>query len=235
MLSILALGLLIGMQHALEADHVAAVSAIAARQTSPRKIISHGAVWGVGHTLTLMSVAGVTLYLGLTISANLSAWMETLVGVMLVLLGGHLIVRLIRERIHFHFHRHPNTSVHIHAHSHAGQKGPHEKLTHDHEHAKKLPWRTLLVGMVHGMAGSAALLVLTAQTVSSPIVGLGYVILFGIGSILGMVALSAIIAIPLSYSSKMLTWANRGIQGSVGIWTMILGAYIIYHSAPVFA
>ena len=235
MLSILALGLLIGMQHALEADHMAAVSAIAARQSSARKIISHGAVWGIGHTLTLMIVAGGVLYLGMQISANMSAWMETAVGVILVVLGGHLLVKLFKERIHFHFHRHQGEPVHIHAHSHAGEKGAHEKLPHNHDHPNKLPWRTLLIGMMHGMAGSAALLVLTAQTVSSPLIGMGYVVLFGVGSVLGMAALSALIAIPLSYSSKMLTWANRGIQGAVGVWTLALGTYIVYHSTPVFA
>ena len=156
MFSILALGLLIGMQHALEADHLAAVSAISARKTSARKIISHGAFWGIGHTLTLMGVAGGALYLGLEISAKTSAWMETVVGIMLVLLGGNLLVQLIKERIHYHFHRHNAEKLHLHAHSHAGEKGAHEKFIHNHEHSNVLPWRTLLIGMIHGKAGSAA-------------------------------------------------------------------------------
>jgi len=122
MFSILALGLLIGMQHALEADHLAAVSAISARKTSARKIISHGAFWGIGHTLTLMGVAGGALYLGFEISAKTSAWMEAVVGIMLILLGGNLLVRIIKERIHYHFHRHNAEKLHLHAHSHAGEK-----------------------------------------------------------------------------------------------------------------
>lgn len=231
MFSILALGLLIGMQHALEADHVAAVSAVAARQTSPRKIVSHGALWGIGHTLTLMFIAGGSLYLGVEISETTSAWLEMAVGVVLVILGGNLLVQLIKERIHFHFHSHNAGKKHLHAHSHAGETGAHEKLSHNHEHSNKLPWRTLLVGMMHGMAGSAALLILTTQTVSSPLVGLGYVALFGIGSVLGMVALSALIAIPLSFTATALTWTNRAIQGGVGVWTLTLGAYVIYQSS----
>ena len=231
MFSILALGLLIGMQHALEADHVAAVSAIAARQSSPRKIISHGALWGIGHTFTLMFIAGGALYLGIEISETVSAWLEVAVGVVLVLLGGNLLVQLIKERVHFYFHSHNAAKKHLHAHSHAGETGAHEKLPHNHEHSNKLPWRTLLIGMMHGMAGSAALLLLTTQTVSSPHVGLGYVALFGAGSVLGMAALSAVIAIPLSRSAAALTWANRGIQGGVGVWTLFLGGYIIYQSA----
>ena len=235
MFSILALGLLIGMQHALEADHLAAVSVIAARKTSASKIISHGVFWGIGHTLTLMGVAGGALYLGLEISAKTSAWMETVVGIMLILLGGNLLARLVKERIHFHFHSHNVEKLHIHAHSHAGEKGAHENFLHNHEHSNVLPWRTLLIGMIHGMAGSAALLVLTTQIVSSPLVGLSYVGLFGIGSVFGMAALSALIAIPLSRSATVLTWGNRAIQGGVGVWTVLLGIYIVYHSVIDFA
>jgi len=235
MFSILALGLFIGMQHALEADHLAAVSAISARKTSARKIISHGAFWGIGHTLTLMGVAGGALYLGLEISAKTSAWMETVVGIMLVLLGGNLLVQLIKERIHYHFHRHNAEKLHLHAHSHAGEKGAHEKFIHNHEHSNVLPWRTLLIGMIHGMAGSAALLVLTTQIISSPLLGLSYVGLFGLGSVFGMAALSALIAIPLSRSATALTWVNRVIQGGVGVWTLLLGAYVIFQSVPDFS
>ena len=108
-------------------------------------------------------------------------------------------------------------------------------LLHNHEHLNVLPWRTLLIGMVHGMAGSAALLVLTTQIVSSPLLGLSYVGLFGLGSVFGMAALSALIAIPLSQAAKALTWVNRAIQGGVGIWTLALGTYVIYHSIPNFA
>ena len=235
MFSILALGLLIGMQHALEADHLAAVSAISARKTSARKIISHGAFWGIGHTLTLMGVAGGALYLGLEISAKTSAWMEAVVGIMLILLGGNLLVRIIKERIHYHFHRHNAEKLHLHAHSHAGEKGAHEKFIHNHEHSNVLPWRTLLIGMIHGMAGSAALLVLTTQIISSPLLGLSYVGLFGLGSVFGMAALSALIAIPLSRSATALTWVNRVIQGGVGVWTLLLGAYVIFQSVPDFS
>ena len=235
MFSILALGLLIGMQHALEADHLAAVSSIVARKASARRIISHGAFWGIGHTITLMGVAGGALYLGLKISVETSAWMETIVGVMLVLLGGNLLARLIKGRIHFHFHRHNAEKLHIHAHSHAGEKGTHEKLSHNHEHLDVFPWRTLLIGMVHGMAGSAALLVLATQTVSSPLVGICYVGIFALGSVFGMASLSALVAIPLSRSAMALTWVNRFVQGGVGVWTLLLGAYVIYQSAPDFA
>jgi hypothetical protein len=89
--------------------------------------------------------------------------------------------------------------------------------------------------MIHGMAGSAALLVLTTQIISSPLLGLSYVGLFGLGSVFGMAALSALIAIPLSRSATALTWVNRVIQGGVGVWTLLLGAYVIFQSVPDFS
>jgi len=230
MTSILLLGLLIGMQHALEADHVAAVSSIVSGQSSLKKIVIHGAVWGVGHTVTLMLVAGAAIMLGLTMSAQLSGWLEFFVGMMLVGLGGHVIYRIHKDRIHFHFHRHGAEKPHLHAHSHAEETTTHAASTHDHEHAKQLPVRTLLVGMMHGMAGSAALLILTASSVQDPILGIGYVALFGIGSVAGMAALSAVIAVPLSYSARALTWANRGIQTGIGVGTMALGFIVCYET-----
>jgi len=241
MTSILLLGLFIGMQHALEADHLAAVSAIAARQRSVRRIVAHGAIWGLGHTLTLMAVAGGAVVLGVAIGPDLSAALETAVGVMLVGLGGHLVVRLIRDRIHFHMHVHKNGHgpgqgdvVHFHAHAHAGETEDHARSDHDHEHPERFPVRTLLVGLMHGLAGSAALLVLTASTVESAGLGFAYIVLFGVGSMAGMAALSMVIAVPLAYSARVLTWANRAVQGGVGAATMALGLYVIYENAAVY-
>ena len=233
MTSVLLLGLLIGMQHALEAAHIAAVASIAARQSSPRRIITHGAVWGLGHTLTLMAFAGLAVMLGTTIGDGLAGWLETAVGVMLVGLGGHLLYRLWRDRIHFHMHRHGDGVVHFHAHSHRGEARDHSASAHDHAHPAKLPVRTLLVGMMHGMAGSAALLILTAASVGTPALGFAYVALFGAGSILGMAALSAVIAVPISYSARLMTWANRGLQGAIGAATVVLGVWVIAHSAVI--
>lgn len=225
-LGILVLGLFIGMQHALEADHVAAVSSIAAKQSSVRRIITHGAVWGVGHTLTLMLIAGGALLFGLVITDAVAGWLEFTVGLMLIGLGGNLVYTMIKERIHFHRHRHDDLT-HFHAHSHKGETAPHDPNLHDHAHPKGLPVRTLLVGMMHGMAGSAALMVLTATTVGSVPMGFAYIVLFGLGSVVGMAVLSAFIAVPLTWTAKALTWANRSIQGAVGVATVILGWFVI--------
>ena len=226
-LGVLLLGLVIGMQHALESDHVAAVSSIAARETSVRRIVTHGAVWGLGHTVTLMAVAGGTIALGLAVTQALAEWLELLVGVMLIGLGAHLIVALVRERVHFHRHGHEDGTTHFHAHSHRGEDAPHDPRRHDHGHPRGFPVRTLLIGMMHGMAGSAALLVFAATTVGSVPLGLGFVMVFGVGSIVGMAALSAVIAVPLTWSARALTWANGGLQSAIGLATVTLGVLIV--------
>lgn len=225
MFGILGLGFLLGMQHALEADHIAAVSSIAARRTHVGDIVKHGLTWGLGHTLTLFVFAGAALLLGHTIPEHIARPIETAVGLMLIGLGAHVLWRLWRDRVHFHRHGHGDGTVHFHAHSHAGEIVPHARAPHAHAHGFR--WRTLLVGLMHGMAGSAALLVLTVSQASSPAVGLGYVALFGIGSMIGMGVLSMIIAVPLAVSARWLTWANHGLQGAVGIATIAIGVTTI--------
>jgi ABC-type nickel/cobalt efflux system permease component RcnA len=174
----------------------------------------------------LFAFAGAAILLGHAIPEHVARPLETAVGIMLVGLGVHVLWRLWRDRVHFHMHGHGDGKVHIHAHSHAGDTVPHTRAAHAHAHGFR--WRTLLVGLMHGMAGSAALLLLTVSQASSPAVGLGYVALFGIGSMVGMGALSTVIAVPLAVSARWLTWANRGLQGAVGIATMAIGLATIY-------
>jgi ABC-type nickel/cobalt efflux system permease component RcnA len=233
MFGILGLGFLLGMQHALEADHIAAVSSIAARRTHIGDIVKHGLTWGLGHTLTLFVFAGAAILLGHAIPEQLARPLETAVGIMLVGLGTHVLWRLWRDRVHFHRHGHGDGTVHIHAHSHAGEavshaRAPHSHAPHIHEHGFR--WRTLLVGLMHGMAGSAALLVLAVSRASSPVAGLGYIALFGIGSMVGMGALSTVIAVPLAVSARWLTWANSSLQGAVGVITTAIGVMTIYEA-----
>ena len=229
MFGILGLGFLLGMQHALEADHIAAVSSIAARRTRIGDIVRHGLTWGLGHTLTLFVFAGAALLLGQAIPEGVARPIEAAVGFMLVGLGAHVLWRLWRDRVHFHQHGHDDGTVHIHAHSHARETVAHARAAHVHAHGFR--WRTLLVGLMHGMAGSAALLVLAVSQASSPAVGIGYVALFGVGSMIGMGALSMVIAVPLAVSARFLTVANRGLQGAVGIVTIAIGITTIVENA----
>jgi len=229
MFGVLGFGFLLGMQHALEADHIAAVSSIAARRTSVGDIIKHGLTWGLGHTITLFVFAGAAILLGHAIPKHLSQPLETAVGVMLVGLGAHVLWRLWRDRVHFHQHRHGGGTAHLHLHSHAADSVLHQRSNHAHQHGFR--WRTLLVGLMHGMAGSAALLVLAVTQAASPVYGVLYVLLFGIGSMLGMGALSTAIAVPLVVSARWLTLANRALQGVVGVITIAIGVTTIYSTA----
>ena len=235
MFGILSLGFLLGMQHALEPDHIAAVSSIAARRTHVGDIVKHGLTWGLGHTLTLFVFAGAAILLGHAIPETVAQPIETAVGVMLVGLGAHVWWRLWRDRVHFHTHSHGDGMTHFHAHSHAGETvarastSPHVRAAHSHAHGFR--WRTLLVGLMHGMAGSAALLVLTVSQAPNPVIGLGYVALFGIGSMIGMGVLSSVIAVPLAASARWLTWANRGLQFAVGLVTIAIGIHAIIENA----
>lgn len=225
-LSILFVGLLLGMQHATEADHLAAVATLATRQSSLAQTLRQGVAWGVGHTLTLMLFGGAVLLLGQVISPGLEHALETAVGVMLIVLGADVLRRLVRDRIHFHVHRHDPSTAHVHAHSHRGE-GPHVESTHRHAHARRWPLRALAVGMMHGLAGSAALVVLALQTLPTVGLGVGYIALFGVGSIAGMALLSVVIAVPLKLSSGYLTRMHHAMTALVGVFSCALGIFMV--------
>ncbi len=237
MTAVLLLGCLLGLQHAMEADHLAALASLAARSRSRRSVIRHGFVWGLGHMATLSTFAGAVILFERAVGPSLAGWLEIAVGAMLMLLGGHLLYRLHRDRVHFHVHSHEDGRVHLHAHSHTGEATPHVRSQHDHGHYRGFPVRSLLVGMMHGLAGSAALVVLAGAALSSPLEGLFYVLIFGFGSVIGMATLSLVIAIPISWSAKSLTWANRGLQSGVGLASLALGVFVILEVVgdPAFA
>jgi high-affinity nickel permease len=223
---VLGFGLLLGMQHATEADHLAAVASLAGRERSLKSGMIHGMAWGLGHTLTLMLAAVAVGLFGLAISPALGGHLEQAVGFMLVVLGVGVLRRLWRERIHFHAHSHADGAAHFHMHSHADEQVPHALSSHGHSHG--LPWRSLLVGMMHGLAGSAALVLLAGQAM--PTVGwmLIYVAVFGFGSLLGMALLSGALAIPLGLTAHRLTSAYRAINVAVGLFSIGLGIYKLF-------
>jgi len=235
MFSILGLGFLIGMRHTLEADHVAAIAALTARAGSVRQAVPLGLAWGAGHTVTLSAFGLAVLVPEATISMELAGYLELAVGVMLIALGADVLVRLARDRIHFHVHRHGKGVVHFHAHSHTGetvhQHRPRPAHDHDHGYNHGYPRgfkvRAFLVGIMHGMAGSAVLIVLSLQTVPSTAAGLAYIALFGVGSMLGMGMLTAVIAWPLGRWGRTLTWLHNGAKAGVGALTIALGTGIL--------
>src|SRR5262245_38671324 len=146
-----------GLKHAFEADHLAAVATLAKESRGWVGSAVQGALWGVGHALTLLVVAALGLAFHATIPDRVAHVLEGMAGVMLVGLGAQVLWRLRRRGIHIHVHRHADGTVHLHAHAHpAGQ--PHDPVRHEHGHAQGGSWRALLVGAMHGMAGSAAVL-----------------------------------------------------------------------------
>ncbi|MEP7084007.1 MAG: urease accessory protein [Betaproteobacteria bacterium] len=233
-LSILIVGLLLGMKHATEADHLAAVATLATRQNSLAQTVRQGVAWGIGHTLTLMLFGGIVLALGKAIPQQMERMLEFAVGLMLVALGIDVLRRLVQQRIHFHVHTHEHGAAHLHAHSHADEGrqtyGLHRNALHRHrhQHNRQLPVRAVAVGMMHGMAGSAALILLSLGAVRSIPMGILYIALFGLGSMIGMALLSVVIAIPLKLSAGHFTWMRNGITAAIGGLTCVLGAYVIY-------
>ena len=226
-------GFLLGLQHALEADHIAAVASIAADKKGFRPIIRHGALWGLGHAVTLGAFGGAVYALKLTLDEQLASGLEFAVGAMLVLLGARVVYVLVKARIHFHVHRHGPDEAHFHAHSHAGDVANHALSRHAHRHPERGWGRSLAVGMIHGLAGSAALVALAASSAPSVPLGLAFMLLFGIGSIAGMALFSAVIAVPLSYTARTLTWASRGLQAVAGIIAIGIGLHVMVETGAV--
>ena len=230
MIPVLILGFLLGLQHATEADHLAAVASLVAGRKNLRNILGHGLMWGLGHALALGSFAVLVLLLRGHVPARVADGMETAVGAMLVLLGCSVIYRLARDRIHFHSHRHRDGTVHFHAHSHAADGMPHRNSSHEHSHRPHAMKRSLAVGVMHGLAGSAALVALSAP--SGNWLGISMILLFSLGSILGMVALSGIIALPLGLSDRLATGFNNLLQSGIGLVSIAIGVrHMIEHGA----
>ncbi len=223
MISILALGLLIGLRHAFEAEHLAAVASLATRSRSLREGALLGAAWGLGHTLTLFVVGGAGLLMGETLPPAWARNLEFAVGLMLLALGADVIRRARRQRLHVHVHDHGDGLRHVHAHRHE----PEPAEGHQHAH-NGLPRRAVAVGLMHGLAGSAALLLLTLQTTGSVAVGLAYIGLFGIGSVIGMAALSVVVALPMRASAgRLARWHGR-LELVLGCLTFGIGFRVLY-------
>jgi len=222
MIEILLMGFLLGMRHALESDHVAAVASLVTKSPSMRESIRMGSMWGLGHTVTLFVFGSAVMLLDQMIPERMAMMLEFTVGLMLVALGIDVIRRFMRERVHFHAHHHADGTLHFHAHGHPDEIH-HASDSHLHKHTERLPLRALLVGIMHGMAGSAALIILTLQTVQSFTIGMTYIALFGLGSIGGMAALSMIIMLPLRHSANRYARLHQYLQLGIGAATITLG------------
>ena len=217
------IGFLLGLKHSLDPDHIVAVSAIVSRHRSTARSALSGLLWGIGHTGTLFIAALVILVLGLTVPAPLERWLELLVGVMLVGLGVGVVRRAVSARLHIHGHRHGGRA-HVHFHTHEPDEA--HEINHTHDHG-----RSVLVGMVHGLAGSAGFMLLLVSQVDSLSSGLVFVVVFGLGTILGMMLFGGVISLPLRASAG-LPRLNSLMRLSVGLGSLVLGAIIIAENLP---
>ena len=221
----LLIGFVLGLQHAIEADHLAAVSTIVSEKKSLWTASIVGGMWGVGHTISLFAVGALVIFLKLQISESVEAKLEAIVGGMLVLLGLNALRKLVTaEKIHAHAHEHGEREhVHIHTHRDEAVEESHHRFSP----------RSVAVGMVHGLAGSAALMLLVVPTIPSPALALVYILVFGIGSIGGMMLMSFLIGLPLHFTASRFAIANKGIRLAAGVFSLSLGAYIVYEKMLV--
>ena len=227
MISFLLLGFLIGMSHALEADHLAAIGAMAASEKGGRRaLVWRGIAWGLGHTITLFALCFLALIFGVAITDERAAALEFGVGVILVLLGANVLFRIYKRRIHFHLHSHDDGRPHLHAHSHAQDDTPDAHSHHQHGHSG-FSFKAMMVGLVHGGAGASALLALAVASAKDSLTALTYTLVFGIGSLVGMAVLSCVAAWPLQGIERHARLIYRSLIMLAGGAAIFIGIDII--------
>ena len=251
-LSFLFLGFFLGMRHATDADHVVAIATIVNRQRSVAGSALIGAAWGVGHTVTVMAVGAAIIVFGVVIPPRLGMSMEFAVGVMLVVLGvltltgmgrvaraayGHARLPGGQERdLHDHLHTHGDY-VHRHQHGHGpGAHGHAEEHTPlgrlDRSGLGRIAlygWlRPFVVGLVHGLAGSAAVALMVLSIIREPFAALGYLLLFGLGTIVGMMLITLILSAPFAVTAVNLPKFNWKLRVASGLVSFVFGVVLIY-------
>jgi len=225
LLATLGLGFVLGLKHATEADHVVAVSAIVTEHKSVWKSALVGALWGIGHTFSLLVAGLILLLVRAKIPEHVGNWLETAVAVMIVGLGISVLVRLLRNKtIHVHAHEHDgHAHIHLHSHDH-GREGV-------HAHSHRLgPWKakSVAVGVVHGLAGSGALTVLVMQELPSLATGLAYIVIFGVGTIAGMLLMSGLVSLPIAAAAGRYNRLHTALCTVAGVGSIAFGLYYGY-------
>jgi cytochrome c biogenesis protein CcdA len=219
-LATLGLGLLLGLKHAFDSDHLIAVSTIVTREHSPWRSLWIGLFWGIGHTFTLLVVGLIVLGLKRQIPPPIGLSLECLVGLVLIGLGLTTLYDCWRKRIHAHSHVHAGTP-HTHFHAHANSPA------HLHPHSVRSGLKPILIGMVHGLAGSAALMLLVLAAIPSPALGLVYIVIFGCGSIIGMGLISLLMGLFFSLATDRLRDLEHGMRVAIGTLSTTFGVWIV--------
>ena len=230
LIAALALGILLGLKHALDPDHVVAVSTIVSQYRNPLRSFWVGVSWGLGHTTTLLLIGVVIIALRLTIPDRLALLLEFFVGIMLVGLGAQVVYGFWKKRVHQHAHGHEQES-HQHYHAHVPSQAVETAVEHHFAGGPGKPFfrkKSYLVGTVHGLAGSAALTLLILASIDSPLAGMAYILLFGLGSVLSMGIMTILISMPFVVSANRMPNMNRMIQFGVGTLSIIFGGLLMY-------
>lgn len=241
LLALVTLGFFLGMRHATDPDHVIAVTTIVTRQRSVGDAALVGTLWGIGHTVTILAVGGAIVLLGLVIPPRIGLTMELGVALMLIVLGLLNLRGLLRwaraelaagQGVHAHPHSHGD---YVHTHPHG-----HEPASHGHrDDETPQAWldltfgrlgayqtlRPIMAGLLHGMAGSAAIALLVLATVRDPRWALGYLLVFGLGTIAGMMLITAAIGLPVAYAGARFA---RSLGLVSGLVSLALGLFLVY-------
>ena len=244
LLSIIVMGLLLGMRHATDPDHIIAVSTIVSREGNIKRASMIGVTWGIGHTLTIVAVGFVMILFRIALPPRVGLAMELAVGLMLIFLGLNNLrgffnwaakrfqVGVPDQGDHVPYHRH---SDYVHAHIHGDQ------TTHEHHHsvlATMDRWyhrsgmyqllRPLVIGIVHGLAGSAAIALLVLTTIRSVPWAVAYLVVFGIGTVMGMMLITLTMGSTLAYAGTRIAPVGRHFASVAGLISVVLGLFIAY-------
>lgn len=221
LLSVLALGFFLGMRHATDADHVVAVTTIVTRERTPGAAMAVGALWGIGHTLTILVVGGAIVVFGIVVPPKLGMSMEMSVAAMLIVLGLYNLTTAARQ-----------IDRSAHAALHAGEQGQHQEHGSLSEHWFTRPGvsglRPLAVGVVHGLAGSAAVALLVLATIRDVWSALLYLLVFGIGTVAGMALLTTAMAVPMVAVSRRFGSLEQLLRRLAGAASIAFGLFMIY-------
>jgi ABC-type nickel/cobalt efflux system permease component RcnA len=230
--TVLAVGLLFGLKHATEVDHVVAVSTIVSQQRNVWRSTLVGAMWGAGHTASLLITGVIVLTLRIAIPERVSNWLEFSVALMIIGLGAVALWRSLVKRSHVHVHEHSHDGIsHVHIHFHETATR-HEK-TQQHSHAvSAVGLKPVLIGAVHGLAGSGALTLLVLTQIQSAWLGFFYLAIFGVGSVLGMVLMSGLIGLPFALTARNAGRVHRHLQTAAAGLSIAFGLWYAYETLP---